>query len=95
MALYVDNMRAKYGRMVMCHMVANTEKELHEMAGRIGIPRQWYQYPKKSNFPHYDISLGKRAHAVAAGAIEIDIRQAPAIARKCRELIKSETAAQS
>lgn len=71
MAVYVDDMRALYGRMVMCHMVADTDAELHSMAARIGVARRWHQ---KAGTPHshYDICMSKRARAVAAGAIEID-----------------------
>lgn len=69
MAVYVDNMRAKFGRMIMCHMMADTLKELHEMADKIGIKRKWFQDHKK--YPHYDISLGKRNIALANGAIEM------------------------
>ena len=65
MTVYVDNMRAAYGRMVMCHMIADTEAELHAMADRIGVARRWYQGD------HYDICLAKRALAVQAGAVEL------------------------
>lgn len=65
MSVYVDDMRARYGRMVMCHMIADTEAELHAMADRIGVARRWYQGD------HYDICLAKRGLAVAAGAIEL------------------------
>ncbi|SOD42329.1 DUF4031 domain-containing protein [Nitrosovibrio sp. Nv4] len=67
--VYVDDMKAWFGRMIMCHMIADTEAELHEMAGRIGIAHRWYQGD------HYDISLSRRALAVAAGAAEITLRQ--------------------
>lgn len=67
--VYVDSMRAKFGRMVMCHMIADTEEELHAMAAKIGVARKWYQGD------HYDIALSKRAMAVAAGAREITARQ--------------------
>lgn len=83
MPVYVDDMKAKFGRMVMCHMVADTTDELHAMADRIGVARQWYQGPPKTRHPHYDIALGKRALAVAAGAVEIRWRDAPAISRRC------------
>ncbi|MCI2243810.1 DUF4031 domain-containing protein [Xanthomonas sp. PPL568] len=73
MAVYVDNMRAHFGRMVMCHMVADTREELDAMADRIGVARRWIQYPGTAK-EHYDIALSARAKAVAAGAVEIDIR---------------------
>lgn len=68
MTVYVDDMRAPYGRMIMCHMVASSEEELHQMADRIGVARRWYQGD------HYDICLAKRALAVAAGAKEVTLR---------------------
>ena len=70
MAVYVDNMRAKFGRLIMCHMIADTEAELHAMADRIGVARRWHQGD------HYDIALSKRALAINAGAVEITFRQA-------------------
>jgi len=92
MAVYVDDMAAKVrmrdGRtFVFCHMVADSEAELHAMADRIGVRRKWYQYPEKSRYPHYDITLSKRALAISEGAIEISQRQAPAISRRCRDEI--------
>lgn len=73
MAVYVDDMRANYGRMVMCHMVADTEDELHTMADAIGVARRWHQKPGTYQ-SHYDIALCKRALAVSHGAVEIDRR---------------------
>lgn len=69
MSVYVDDMQAPFGRMVMCHMVADTEAELHAMADTIGVARRWYQGD------HYDISKSKRALAVKAGAIELTRRE--------------------
>jgi hypothetical protein len=43
--VYVDDMRAKYGRMVMCHLIADTDAELHAMAKAIGVARRWHQAP--------------------------------------------------
>lgn len=75
MTVYVDDMRAPYGRMIMCHMIADTDEELHAMAARIGVARKWWQSPQKTSGSHYDIALSKRALAVAAGAVEITWRQ--------------------
>jgi hypothetical protein len=75
MTVYVDDMRAKFGNMVMCHMIADTDEELHAMADRIGVARRWFQKPGTPR-RHYDIALSKRALVVAAGGVEITARQA-------------------
>ncbi len=74
MAVYVDDMRAPFRRMIMCHMIADTTDELNAMADRIGVSRRWIQKPGTPN-EHYDICLSARAKAVAAGAIEITWRE--------------------
>ena len=76
MSVYVDSMRAAYGRMVMCHMGADSEWELHCMADAIGVARKWHQGD------HYDICLAKRALAVKRGAKEITQREMVRIIRK-------------
>ena len=68
--VYVDNMRIQYGNMVMCHMVADTEEELHTLAARLGLKREWFQ-PGNNSLPHYDISMSRRRMAVQLGAREI------------------------
>ena len=75
MPVYVDNMRAKYGRMTMCHMLADSESELLEMADTIGVARRWHQ-SAGSPKSHFDICLSKRKLAVQAGAIEITMKDA-------------------
>ena len=79
MTVYVDDMKAKFGRMVMCHMLADTDEELHAMADKIGVARRWWQSPEKTSGSHYDIALSMRAKAVALGAVEITWRQAGAM----------------
>jgi hypothetical protein len=76
MTVYVDDMRAPFGRMLMCHMLADTDEELHAMADRIGVARRWWQSPAKTSGSHYDIAQSKRALAVKAGAVAITLRQA-------------------
>ena len=65
MSVYVDDMHAPYGRLIMCHMLADTDAELHAMADRIGVARKWHQGD------HYDIALSKRRLAIKFGAVEI------------------------
>ena len=70
MTVYVDDMRAPYGRMIMCHMGADTKEELLEMADAIGVSRRWIQ--KEGTWQeHFDIALSKRAVAVQLGAVEV------------------------
>lgn len=78
MAVYVDNMKASFGRMVMCHMLADTDEELLAMAVRIGVNIKWHQAPPRHD-SHFDIALSKRALAVAGGAQEITLRQCAAM----------------
>ena len=84
MAVYVDSMRAPYRGMIMCHMLADTTEELVAMADRIGVNRRWIQHAGTPH-EHFDVCLSKRTRAVAAGAIEIDRKQAGKIILKRRE----------
>ncbi len=79
MTVYVDDMRAPFGNMVMCHMWADTREELFAMADRIGVARRWFQRPANvpcpgmnASWEHFDIALSKRALAVRYGAVETD-----------------------
>lgn len=67
--VYVDTMKARYGRMIMCHMGADSIEELHKMADSIGMKRKWFQ--NKLRFPHYDICKAKKSLAIRYGALEI------------------------
>lgn len=96
MSVYVDDMKAEFqpshrpGRhYVMCHMIADTEAELHAMADRIGVLRKWYQGD------HYDITQSKRALAIKAGAVVTTLRQLGCMAslrRRGQPMGKPETA---
>lgn len=83
MPCYVDDMRAGYGQMVMCHMTADTTAELIAMADRIGVRRRWIQ---RAGTPqeHFDVCLAKRALAVKAGAIQITQRETGMLVRAKR-----------
>ena len=75
MTVYVDNYRAKFGRMVMCHMAADNLEELHEMALKIGMKKEWFQKD------HYDVSLSRRKLAIQFGAKEVTSRELVKIVR--------------
>lgn len=70
MTVYVDDMEAPFGNMIMCHMIADTDEELRAMADKIGVAQRWHQGD------HFDIALSKKKLAIKFGAIEITQREA-------------------
>lgn len=83
MPVYVYDMKAPFGNMLMCHMIADTTEELLAMTEKIGVQRRWIQYPGTPD-EHFDISLSKRKLAVQHGAIEIPMRQLGAMSLRMR-----------
>lgn len=88
MSVYVDPMMAcnrtaqwKWGE--ACHLTADSPYELHAMANRLGLKREWAQMDRPS-FPHYDLTREVRELAVACGAIELTRNQAVAKYRAWR-----------
>ncbi len=87
MAVYVDDERIKFGRMLMCHMLADTTEELLSMAEKIGVQRKWIQYPGTPK-EHFDICLSKRTKALKLGAIDADREKIVSVVRGKREAAK-------
>jgi hypothetical protein len=83
MSVYVDDMRAPFGKMIMCHMVADSHDELVAMATRLGVSRRWLQN-EGTYREHFDLSLTKRSVAVRLGAIEVTQRRVGEIIRARR-----------
>ncbi len=74
MSVYVDWLCAhgwvlRGRRIKSCHMFADSEAELVQFAGGIGLKPRWLQ---TKNAIHFDLTEGKRLAAVGAGAIELD-----------------------
>lgn len=67
-------MNAGFGRMKMCHMMADTTEELLSMADKIGVARKWIQYPGTAH-EHFDVCLSKKAKAISFGAEECGFRK--------------------
>ena len=67
-----------------CHMTADSLPELHRFATGLGLRRSYFQ---DGTFPHYDLTSGMRFKAIRFGAVEIQTRQSPDIARKLAEAI--------
>lgn len=78
MAVYVDDMYksplGQFGRMKMSHMVADTRRELLEMADKIGVARKWIQEAGTGR-EHFDVAMSARSKAIAAGAVEMPMRE--------------------
>ena len=78
MSVYVDDMcdmhLGGFGRMKMSHMIADSTQELLEMADRIGVQRKWIQHAGTDR-EHFDIAKSKRAAAIAAGVIPMNMRE--------------------
>lgn len=70
MAVYVDNFKAVFGRMIMSHMIADTHEELVAMADKVGLKRDWIQH-EGEYCEHFDVCLEKRKLAIKYGAIDI------------------------
>lgn len=69
MTVYVDDMFAPYRRMLMSHLIADTDEELHAMSARIGVARKWFQGD------HYDICKAKRILAIEYGAVALSRKE--------------------
>lgn len=80
MSVYVDDVRHRFGNMVMCHLWADTLDELLAMVDTIGVQRKWIQghstlsfgKHRNASWVHFDIALSKKALAIASGAILTD-----------------------
>lgn len=80
MAVYIDDAFLSYGRMKMCHLVADTVEELQEFARRLGMKAEWFQ---DHRVPHYDVSMQMREKAVSLGAIEVQYGWEPWRCKRC------------
>lgn len=82
MSVYVDNAyipaKVRSGSLThdsrWCHMTADSTEELIAMALRIGLKAKYIQYPGTWK-EHFDVTEPKRKQAVAAGAIEVSMRE--------------------
>jgi hypothetical protein len=91
MTVYVDDARipARVGRISgrWSHLTATTQDELHAFAAQLGLQRRWFQTcrntrlcpPAQCPHWHYDVTEGRRAAAIQAGAVPIGIRDLGAL----------------
>lgn len=80
MSVYVDDARHQFGRMIMCHLWADSDDELLAFVDKIGVQRKWIQgHPtlsfgkhRNASWVHFDIALSKKELALKHGAILTD-----------------------
>ena len=77
-AVYVDEAIHPCGRMLMCHMLADSPEELHAMVDKIGVDREWFRGD------HYDICKSKRLLALEEGAKKVSSRELVRVRRRWR-----------
>jgi hypothetical protein len=79
-SVYVDDVRHRFGRMIMCHLWADTVEELLAAVDAIGVQRKWIQgHPtlsfgkhRNASWVHFDIALSMKERAITNGAILTD-----------------------
>ena len=76
MSVYVDAaIHIRKGKR-WCHLIADSEEELHTFAARLGIGKSYFSDKKrKPGRAHYDITDAQRRRAVETGAIECNRSQ--------------------
>ena len=74
MGVYVDSCGHSFGRMKMCHMIADSRIELIAMAEMIGVEVGWIQAAGTPT-EHFDVCMSKRKLAIGYGAQPINRRK--------------------
>ncbi len=74
MTVYLDDYRVAYRGRHICHMIADTEAELHAMAAALGLSERWFHRD------HYDVTDELRVAALALGAVPISARDCATMA---------------
>ncbi|TWG59503.1 DUF4031 domain-containing protein [Aminobacter sp. J44] len=84
MAVYVDDAIWNFAGRKWCHLMADSEEELHRFAARLGVHRSSYQGPPKTAAPHYDITGFERDRAIRMGALAVSRAEILAVYRGVR-----------
>lgn len=84
MAVYVDesfeatpeNAQARRHGTSWCHMIADTDEELHAIARKLGLKHSYFQHDPRCPWRnHYDLVPSKRRKAIELGAVSIDYHE--------------------
>jgi hypothetical protein len=85
-ACYVDSVKsypdAGLRFTEFCHLLADTQDELHTIAAQLGVPRRFFQeHPWRW---HYDLPAHLRDQAIGFGAVELSMREVAELLRRHR-----------
>lgn len=88
MSVYVDFLRpcvpnGQFRWTRSAHLFSENVDELHAMARRIGLKREWFQN-ESGKLPHYDLNPARWAKAIAAGCLFLPRKEAVAMWRKIK-----------
>lgn len=93
MAVYVDDAIWPWRGRRWCHLVADTEEELHAFGARLGLKRAWFQQrPGRPWQDHYDLHEVAREVAIALGAVPVTGREMAVHIRAKREAALAQAA---
>lgn len=84
MAVYVDEAIWVWKGRRWCHLMADSEAELHRFAYGLGLQLSSYQGPPKTRAPHYDITGFERDRAIRLGAVPVGRREIVQLFREKR-----------
>jgi hypothetical protein len=90
MTVYVDDwrQRARLGHVdaLWCHLIADTDDELHQFAKQLGMKQAWFQTdPRRPYRSHYDVTEALRRQAITLGAVPVTWRDIGRMMRVRRE----------
>jgi len=71
-SVYVDSLRhirpsRRWPSKTHCHMWADSQLELFDMAEKLGLSDRWFQAHRR--LPHFDLVASKRERALEMGAL--------------------------
>ena len=74
MTVYVDNANLAFGRMIMCHVIADSDTELLSAIEKINLDKKYHQYPNTWK-SHFDVCKSKKKLLIENGAVEISYKE--------------------
>lgn len=85
MPVYVDDAVWPWRGRLWCHLMADTDDELHAFAERLGLQRVWLQHkPARPWLDHFDLPDYGREKAIILGAIPVSRAELVAVIRAKR-----------